>query len=56
MSINTVSTFLLMLSWGRASPPPDPLPRALRAKMNIRCFPGEGKPFPDPSQERFAQK
>ena len=25
----------LMLSWGRASPPPDPLPRALRAEMNL---------------------
>ena len=24
-----------MLSWGRASPPPDPLPRALRAKVNL---------------------
>ena len=26
----------LMLSWGRASPSPDPLPRALRAKQGYR--------------------
>ena len=24
-----------MLSWGRASPPPDPHPRALRAEMSL---------------------